>query len=262
MKRMLGTTMLIGMLIGFSPTASGQGDKGTKQTADPAASKLFKDARDARAVWESFPGFTAQLVVNHNGTITKAKLEVQDNGKVTLDIADADTKKFVREQVSSLVSHRLPGVTEKDTPCIFGDKDDTHPLGRKVVVLDDPTGASYRIKDNQLLEVNRDMKSVRFTITVLKNYVTLEKKYLASDYVVNTWHNKTNQLMSSWTYHHTWKRVGKFDLPETLTIVIARAGASTPAVPAAHIGKVPAPPEPTLDVWSLTFNNLDLLPWK
>jgi len=128
-------------------------------------------------------------------------------------------------------------------------------LGRKVIVLGDQMGSSYRIKDNQLLEVNRQMKESRFTITILKNDVTSEKKYLPSSYVVNTWQNSTNQLLSSWSYHHTWKRLGKVDLPQSVTILIAKAG---PAIP----GAPPGSADPTLDVWTLTFADLDLLPWK
>jgi hypothetical protein len=248
---------------------------GPKAEASPAATKMLKDARAARAIWEKFPGFSANLVVNHNGQITKTKVEVQENGKVTVFIDDADTKKFVREQVASLVGHRLGGGPAKDTPCAFADKNTEHPLGRKVIVLDDAMGSSYRIKDDQLVQVNRKMKDIRFSIIVMKNDVTPEKKYLASDYVVNTWKNDTNQLVSSWTFHHTWKRVNGMDFPDTVTIVIAKPGmpmkvdANAPgkviADPAVAVQPEKGPavqPSPTLDTWTLTFTNHQLLPWK
>jgi hypothetical protein len=237
------------MLLLVSVPAVAQKDKFVE---DPAATNLFRDARAARATWDGFPGFTANLIVNHNGKITKAKVEVKDTGKVVLDIADADIKKFVYGQVASLVGHRMGGDTGKDTPCAFADKDTVHPLGRKIIVLGDEMGSSYRIKDNQLLEVNRKLKVGHFTITVLKNHLTPEKKYLPLSYVVNTWGAKG--LQSSWTYQHTWKRVGKYDLPAGVMIVIAVGGLPDSAEP--------APPAPTLDVWSLTFTDQELLPWK
>jgi hypothetical protein len=126
-----------------------------------------------------------------------------------------------------------------------------HPLGRKIVVLGDVMGSSYRIKDNQLLEVKRQMKDSQFTITILKNHITPEKKYLPLSYVVNTWKNGPLGLKSSWTYQHTWKRVGKFDLPESVMIVIADIGPPLSALPG-----------PNLEVWTLSFSDLDLFPWK
>jgi hypothetical protein len=225
----------------------------------PEATKLLKEARAARAIWEKFPGFSANLVVNHNGKITKTQVQVQENGKVTVNLDDADTKKFVRDQVASLVGHRLGGAPAKDTPCAFADQDTSHPLGRKIVVLNDAMGSSYRVKDDQLMQVNRKMKDARFTIIVTKNDMTPEKKYLASDYVVHTWKNDTNQLLSSWTFHHTWKRVATFDLPDTVTIVIAKPGVPMKV----EAGNGPAvQPSPTLDTWTLTFSNQQLLPWK
>jgi hypothetical protein len=68
------------------------------------------------------------------------------------------------------------------------------------------------------------MKDSRFTITVMQNYTTEEGKFIPATYVVNTWDLKTDALKSSQTHHHTWKRVGKFDLPETLTVVTATDG--------------------------------------
>jgi len=42
--------------------------------------------------------------------------------------------------------------------------------------------------------------------------------------VVNTWDNATGSLKSSETFHQDWKRVGSFDLPASLTTVIASNG--------------------------------------
>ena len=66
--------------------------------------------------------------------------------------------------------------------------------------------------------------SVRFTITVLENRLNEDKQYLSGTFVVNTWDLKTDALRSSQTHTQTWKRVGKFDLPDTLLVVTATAG--------------------------------------
>ena len=83
-------------------------------------------------------------------------------------------------------------------------------------MLSDEFHSSYRIRDRQVIVVNRDMKDARFTITVMENEVNKEGKFLPVCFVVNTWDAKTNALTSSETHHQTWKRVGAFDLPESM----------------------------------------------
>ena len=108
-------------------------------------------------------------------------------------------------------------------PAHFEDDNADHPLGRAIRVLSDEFHSSYRIRDRQVIVVNRDMKDARFTITVMENEVNKEGKFLPACFVVNTWDAKTNALTSSETHHQTWKRVGAFDLPESLLVVTATA---------------------------------------
>jgi hypothetical protein len=83
------------------------------------------------------------------------------------------------------------------------------------------------VRDRQIIVVNRQMKDSRFTITVMENKLNKEKKYLPACYVVNTWDGKTDALTSSAAYHQTWKRIGDYDLPSTLTIVTATGSAGS-----------------------------------
>jgi hypothetical protein len=131
---------------------------------------------------------------------------------------------WAKRELSSEVSHRLPGTATLDTPCAFADDVADHPLGRAVRVLNDEFHSSYRVRDRQIVVVNRQMESSRFTITVMENRPNDEKKFLPACYVVNTWDGKTNALKSSQTFHQTWQRVGAFDLPATVTVVTATAG--------------------------------------
>jgi hypothetical protein len=62
---------------------------------------------------------------------------------------------------------------------------------------------------------------------VTENRLNEEKKYLPVSYVVNSWDGKADALTSSASYHHTWERVGGFDLPATVTVVTAKAGGQT-----------------------------------
>lgn len=224
---------------------------------DPAASKLLKDARAARATWKDFPGFRADVELNHNGTIQRGKLTVSAAGKVELEgIENEADHKWAREQLRSLVAHRMDNASDRDTPCAFLDDNKHHPLGRAIRVLNDELHSSYRIRDRQIIEVFRQMgDKVRFKITVLKNHLTPEKKFLPTTYVVNTWNARTDQLISSMSFQEAWTRIGNYDLPATLLIVTARGAAPARAASAADDGGQ----SDLLDVRELRFRHYKLI---
>jgi hypothetical protein len=230
--------------------AGGRGGSG-KDTAkeDPAATKLLRDARAARVNWDSFPGFGAELEYNHNGKVLRGRVEVSADGKVKVDLADPAAKAWALRQLRSVVDHRLDNSAERNTPCGFIDDNADHPLGRAIRVLNDELHSSYRVRDRQIIEVNRTMKDSRFTITVLHNYMTAEKKYLPASYVVNVWSGE--QLQSSTAFHQTWQRVATFHLPETVLVV---STAASPAKGASAGGSLPQ----TLDARSLRLGKLRL----
>jgi hypothetical protein len=194
--------------------------------ADPAATKLLAEARKARVNWEDFPGFTADLTVNFAGKVSKGKVIVQATGRLKLELTDAAMRSWAQGVLGSTVAHRLDNSAELKTPCAFADDVTDHPLGRAIRVLNDEFHSSYRIRDRQVIVVNREMKSagIRFTITVMENRLNKEKRYLPKNFVVHTWDTKTGALRSSEDHHQTWKRVGKFDLPLATTVVTATAG--------------------------------------
>jgi hypothetical protein len=202
---------------------------GKDKEADPGATKLLADARAARALWHKFPGFTARVEINQDGKKIPCKLDVSAAGKVDLrtELADLSPEhdqiiKKVRGEIISLVSHRLPG-EKYETPCAFADKVEDHPQGRLILVLNDELHSSYRIRDRQILEVNRTSGGGRFTISVLENYWSKDKTYLPAHYVVNTW-DKGGTLTSATAHRNTWLRLGSFDLPETYSTVNAGSG--------------------------------------
>jgi hypothetical protein len=197
-----------------------------KTQADPAATKLLADARAARASWEKFPGFRAAVEINLAGKVAIGTVEVSPKGKVTVEAPDASPEavKWAREELAQTVSHRLDNAASLDTPCAFVDDNAHHPLGRAIHVLSDEFHSSYRVRERQIIEVNRHMKEGHFTITVMENRLNKEKKFLPISYVVASWDGK-EALTSSASYHHTWERVGDFDLPATLLVVTARSGA-------------------------------------
>jgi hypothetical protein len=188
---------------------------------DPAASKLLADARAARAHWMNFAGFSADIEVNFDGNVDRGSTQISADGKVTVRLADAAAAAWAKRLLASTAGHRLDETASLSTPCAFADNTAHHPLGRAIRVLNDEFHSSYRIRDRQILVVNRQMKDARFTITVLHNQVNAERQFLPAAFVVNTWDLKTGALRSSEAHHQTWRRVGAFDLPEATLVVAA-----------------------------------------
>jgi hypothetical protein len=215
-------TFTFPVVLGKSASALVRLDRAARPAADPEATKLLADARAARATWEAFPGFTADVAVNVEGKVHKGKVEVSSTGKVKLAVG-GDAREWAQRLLASVVGHRRDDATTLETPCAFADDVADHPLGRAIRVLNDEFHSSYRIRDRQVIVVNRQMGDARFTITVIENRQNAEKKYLPATYVVATWDSKSGALRSSVTHHNTWTRVGKLDLPATLTVVTAEA---------------------------------------
>jgi hypothetical protein len=221
-----------GIAVALAPFARGVPDDSTPAKkaadapkADAEATKLLADARAARASWENFPGFAADIEANFDGKVVKGRVEVNSKGKVSLSVPDSAPAQWTwaMRQMASIVSHRLGNAAELETPCAFADDVMDHPFGRAIRVLNDEFHSSYRIRDRQILVVNRRMEDSRFTITVLENRLSEEKQFLPAHYVVNTW-DKTGALTRTETFHQTWQRVGRFDLPLAEYVVIATAG--------------------------------------
>jgi len=217
MKRLL--CLIIPVAAGLVWSMNLPGGEAADAAADAEATKLLADARAARALYHDFPGLRADIEVNLDGKATRGQVEVSEKGKADLKLDDADAAKWAKNTLESLIGHRLGGGPEEETPCAFVDSDEHHPLGRAIRVLNDEFHSSYRIRDRQVIVVNRQVPGARFTITVMENKLTKEKKFLPVSYIVNTWDAKTNALTSSETHHQTWQRIGAFDLPkETLTV--------------------------------------------
>jgi hypothetical protein len=191
-----------------------------KPKPDPVATKLLADARAARALWKEFPGFRADIEVNLDGKVSKGKVVVDADGKAKYEGLSKDAETWAKPVFGSIIGHRLDGAP-RDTPCAFADGETTHPQGRLIRVLNDELHSGYRIRDEQILLVDRSVEGRKFTISVLENRKNEEGKYLPVSFVVNYWDPATGELVRSDASYQSWVRVGKFDLPVVARIVTA-----------------------------------------
>jgi hypothetical protein len=186
---------------------------------DADAIKILKDAHEARAHWgKDFPGFTADAVYMWDGKQVKGTVTVDSQLNIKYDLGNKDAETSLRPSFGSLIMHRGGGDGAPDYPANWKD-DQVHPLGR-AINLNDQYGSWYRVKDRQILQVNRNMGSQRFTTNVLENE-SGRLGFLPRAWTVSYYDNSTNALLRSSTTHVTWKWVGEIFLPATVQTVNA-----------------------------------------
>lgn len=192
---------------------------------DAAALKLFRDAVAARATWTKFPGFTADVEAYVEGHSASGAVTVSAGGEVTVSTMEEIVSPWIKDRLDSIVLHRLAAAPDNSTPTVFfGDQDLAHPLGRLVVFQGGQFASSYRIKDHQLMVVNRQRGKANFTITILENDVNAEGKVLPRSYTVQYWDAVTGQLQRTEAVQERWQRVAGLDVP-----VLQRVTEASPA---------------------------------
>jgi hypothetical protein len=179
-------------------------------------------------VWHDFPGLSADVVVTSESGPLAGKATVDGEGNVSLEMDKSATAEWVEEQLQTLVQHRMPDGEVAEGTITYPDRDDTHPLGRRVDLGDATTQSVYRIKNDVIMEVNRNAGPMRFTISVLETSRNAENKYLPRSFTMNFFDVQSGDLKTSLGYFNDWQRIGTFDLPKTILETGAhRGGAHT-----------------------------------
>jgi hypothetical protein len=199
-----------------------------KPAAEDANAVLHR-AREARAAWEDFPGLSADVTVRIDDVSRTGRFSIDRLGKVILKLDEPALLGWAETQINQLVEHRLPA-GELGAEARFADSPGEHPLGR-LIVLDEPRmGSRYRVRDDVIYEVSRTIGPQRFTISVLEVERNAEQKYLPRVYTVSFWSvprptsaekEPAAELLSTHTTRIEWQRIGRFDVPVSLTEITA-----------------------------------------
>ncbi len=188
---------------------------------DAEAVRLLHEAHVARANYPAdFPGFTADAVFSANGRTTRGKITVDREFNITYALGDKDLENTLRPSFGSLMMHRRAGSEggAPEYPATWRDAE-THPLGR-AINLNDKYGSFYRVRDRQIMQVNRNMGKQRFTTNVLENEET-KYGFLPRAWTVAYYENDTNAMTRVSTTRVTWTWKGELFLPATLDTVVA-----------------------------------------
>jgi hypothetical protein len=197
-------------------------------SAGDSALDLLVRARDGRAMWQDFPGFTTDLTVLSGAETLQGKATIDADGVVTLEMPKGKLTDWVEEQLNSMVQHRMPDGEVSQGDVTYAEEASAHPLGRKIDLGDPSLQSAYRIKDDAIMEVNRSAgPTMRFTISVLEIERNPENKYLPRSFTMNFFDAKSGDLRTSLAYFNSWQRVGAFDLPKQIIEIDAHKGGAS-----------------------------------
>jgi len=125
--------------------------------------------------------------------------------KITYALGDPNTEKALEGSFGSLIMHRRGGNPEYAAN--WRDSE-VHPMGR-AINLNDESESFYRVRDRQILQVNRIMGSLRFTTNVLENERTPADTFLPRAWTVSYYDRQSGALTRSSTTFATWGWVGQ-----------------------------------------------------
>ncbi|MBM4067519.1 MAG: DUF3386 family protein [Planctomycetes bacterium] len=196
---------------------------------DPKAVALFQEALAARSRWDKFTGFSAKVSGEVDGRRYAGSVSVDGDGEVIVDVKDETGRTWVQEQLDSIVLHRAARSDArskgKEQPFLyFGDHDTSHPLGRLLIFRGGRFASSYRVKDRQIMVVNRHLGKESMTITALDNDRNAEGRFMPRSYTVQYWDAADGKLKRTETIHDRWVRIGPWDLSAAHTVTIAADG--------------------------------------
>jgi hypothetical protein len=210
-RTILAAVLLTGILVGRAAA--------DEPKADPVAEAMMRKAHLARSGWDaSFPGFKAELTVAIDGRRQRGTVKVAPDGAVDVQLPEGPAKDWATEQLESITMHRAAGVRDR-YEVSFADDVTDHPLGRLIKFHDSTSHSVYRIQDDVITEVHRQMGKVRFTISVTDVIRNDQDQTLPRHFNVSYWDAASGALESNHDFTDEWIRVGKFDLPKTRLLV-------------------------------------------
>jgi hypothetical protein len=195
---------------------------------DPLAYDLLKDARSTSQNFPTnFGGYSADVIYNDNGKIYTGTIDYTPKVAMKIEIKGLEMpeSKKLEGEITSLISHRRAGDFSKSDgkyPITFG-ADDQNPIGR-MVCLNDELKSCYRVKNKQVVQVNRTMGGEFFTINILETTPTPEGKYLPRQFSVTYFDEKTKAMKRTQFFSDTFENMNGVFMPKSRRIITCESG--------------------------------------
>ena len=191
-----------------------------------AATRLLQQARDNREVLsETFSGFRSKLAVRFDGQVFHGTCSFRLPGNLQVTMQGTQDLPDVTATIRSMLMHRAPSSRTSPQEARFGAPDES-PLGREVLLADRHQSA-YRIRDGQIIQVDRRLSAPRFVLTVLETRTTEAGRYLPRHVFAVRFNADTGSVLEAWTYISEFQRVGGEYLPKSRQVIRTDQGRTT-----------------------------------
>jgi hypothetical protein len=189
-------------------------------TTRTTARDLFRAAYENRYTWDAdFPGFAADFVLTlgeatHTGTCSVGK-----DLSVTVETSDPKAKEWLTNQLRDVVTHRKRSDFEtahgKHEFSFEGEADETGAV--PIRVGGDAMGSHYKVRDNQVVQVNRVMGPMGFTINHLAKLDT-GSGYISTAYNAVFRNPKTGEITRQSKFEEEYVDLAGYWVPSRQTV--------------------------------------------
>lgn len=208
------------------PTGAATATGGVRND-DPKARDLLRRAFATTYRWpRDFAGFEAAIRCLGSDQPLTGRATIRLPKDVAVTLANEWAQQWVHGQISSMVIHRSPrDFDESDGRHVLTlGEDETHPSGRQVVIHGDGMGSTYRVKDDRIIQINRQMGPMKFSINVHKTVPTPDGRQLVQRYLVYYLSPADGKISQVEHYEDRYVSVGPVMLPASRQVTFAQEG--------------------------------------
>ena len=191
-----------------------------------SAHELLRSAYEKRYTWSSqFPGYTAAVEVKQGKEDYRGHIRV--NSDLSVEVTGIDTKdarETVENQLRMLIVHRrrIPfDVAHKNSTFKLGTTDKTGAV--EIIEQGDKAEASYKVFNQQVIQVNRLIGPHSFIVDTLDFKVTPEG-YMSTRYRTTLLQPQTKQVLGEEVSEDTYTKIGEYYLPTRQVIQHSEGG--------------------------------------
>lgn len=184
------------------------------QVTQTDARALFRAAFENRYTWDaSFPGYTADVEIKQGDAVCTAKVRI--NGDLTyeiLELSDETKREMLQHHLWETATHRKYNSFDQahgKNSFSLGTTDDSGAV--EILVSGDAMGSHYKVRNNQIAQVNRVMPQVAFSINH-KGSLDTGSGYISTLYDVVYQNPKTDEVVQQSEVESTYEKFGNYYL--------------------------------------------------
>ena len=177
-----------------------------------SARELFRAAYQNRYTWDAnFPGYSADVQLKQGDELYTGKVCINSNLSVeVIDISDGQIQESLYTQLRDVVTQRQHNPFEQAHGRNHFNLGTTDEIGAIAILVDnDAMGSNYKVRNNEICQVNRVIGRMAFTIDHKRTLQTGEG-YISSRYDAVFRNPQTNATIRVLNFEDTYEKIGHY----------------------------------------------------